>query len=125
MTSTSSCSNRVHWFVIALAILAVSIPARANAACDPDANSRHSRRNVVPNGVMFDRLLVDLPKCGRIHILPIALIEEGDGQENRCLASFSFRFLTGPSDLCPELCPNRCAQNELRADDTKHACGCI
>jgi hypothetical protein len=37
---------------------------------------------------MFGRLLVDPPKCGRINIaLPIALIEEGDGQENRRLAS--------------------------------------
>jgi hypothetical protein len=27
--------------------------------------------------------------------LPTALIEEGDGQENRRLVAFSFRFLTG------------------------------
>jgi hypothetical protein len=29
--------------------------------------------------------------------LAIALIEEGDGQKNRRLALFSFRFLSGPS----------------------------
>jgi hypothetical protein len=57
---------------------------------------------------------------------PTALIEEGDGQRNRRLLSFSFRFLNRPSKkrgrVCPEMCPNDCAQNGRPADDTKHSC---
>jgi len=30
--------------------------------------------------------------------LPAALIEEGDGQKNRRLVAFSFRFLNKPSE---------------------------
>jgi hypothetical protein len=63
---------------------------------------------------MFDRLLVDRPKCKWCTWRSTMLLsEEGDGQSNRRLASFSFRFLNGlvknapnvPRSVPKRVCP--------------------
>ena len=63
---------------------------------------------------MFDRLLVDRPKCdsGAPGVLPTALIEEGDGQENRRLVAFSFRFLNRPGKK-RTVCAQKCTQTTV------------
>ena len=58
---------------------------------------------------MCDRLLVDRPKVRLWWTwrLPTALIEEGDGQKNRRLASFPLGFLNGASEkraVCAQMC---------------------
>src|SRR4030095_15467752 len=60
MTSTSSCSNRVHWLVLVLAILGLGIPARANAGivktfavCSDAAMSQPSTRPPLYKGYRF------------------------------------------------------------------------
>jgi DNA replication protein DnaC len=51
------------------------------------------RRNAVPNRLMFDRLLVDLLRRGRIHMaLPIALIEKATVKKTDALSRFPSVF---------------------------------
>jgi hypothetical protein len=62
---------------------------------------------------MFDRLLVDRPKCKWCTRRSTMLLsEEGDGQRNRRLASFSFRFLNGLSEKRAE-CAQECAHTSV------------
>ncbi len=78
----------------------------------PDAKATHNANDAtVSNPVMFDRLLLDLPKVRLWWTwrLSTALIEEGDGQKNRRLASFPFCFLNGPSEK-RAVCAQKCAQ---------------
>src|SRR5437762_1458244 len=57
-----------------------------------------------------------------------ALIEEGDGQRNRCLASCSFRFPNRlsekPADV-PRSVPKHVRPQWVAGDDTKRSCGYI
>jgi hypothetical protein len=65
--------------------------------------------------IIFDRLLVDRSKCDSCaHSHGSLLVEEGDGQRNRRLLAFSFRFLNRLSEkraLCAQECaPHGCAR---------------
>jgi hypothetical protein len=102
-------------FRCALLSAAGSISTRA-ASVHPSTTVRHTHN--ASEAAAFrsrhvDRLLVDRPKCKWCTRRSTMLLsEEGDGQRNRRLALFSFRFLNGLSEKRAK-CAQECAQTSV------------